>query len=109
MTRSNPFNRLNSRGTELAFTNVLKPSGFREVRVIYQPADTRRTTGFISIRSNDPDESEKIVPIVGGERTIGIGDVPPDFTLLDVQGQSYHLQDFIDEGKIVIIALFASW
>ena len=91
----------------ISFT--LNPFESREVQIAYQPTATGRTAGFVNIRSNDPDEPEKIVPLTGGERTIGIGDTPPDFTLQDIGGQSVHLQDLIDQGKVVVLALFASW
>ena len=81
----------------------------REIPVTFQPSSTSRVSGFISIRSDDPDEAEKIVPLTGGDRTVGVGDLPPDFTLVDTQGKSYHLQEFIDQGQIIIIAMFASW
>ncbi len=90
-----------------AFT--LTPFESREVVVTYQPSGPERVSGFINIRSDDPDERQKIVPLVGGERTIGIGDTPPNFELKDTNGKSHRLQDFIDQKKIVVLALFASW
>ena len=59
--------------------------------------------------SDDPDEPQKIVPVSGGNRIIGVGDVPTDFTLQDTAGVSYRLQDFINQEKIVLLALYASW
>ncbi len=88
---------------------TLNPSETRDVGVIYEPAGTGRVSGFINIRSDDPDERQKIVPLVGGDRTIGVGDTPPPFALSDVHGNTYRLQDFIDQKKTVVLALFASW
>ena len=90
-----------------AFT--LEPFASQDVQVFYQPTSSRRASGFVSIRSDDPDEGEKIVPLVGGDRTIGVGDRPPDFTLQDSQGNRYRLQELIDQDYVVVMALFASW
>ena len=49
------------------------------------------------------------MPLLGGETTIGVGDKPPDFTLQDLQGNTYHLQDQIDQGKVIVLAMYASW
>jgi len=33
----------------------------------------------------------------------------PDFTHTDIQGNSHHLYDYLDDGKIVLIDIFATW
>jgi hypothetical protein len=81
----------------------------REIPVTYRPTSTNRVSGFINIVSNDPDEGQKIVPLTGGNNTIGVGDAPPDFTLQDLKGASYHLLDFIGQRKIIVLAFYASW
>jgi len=88
---------------------VVAPGENQAVEITYQPAVTRRTTGFVSIKSDDPDEPEKIIPLTGGDRTIGIGDTPPDFALQDIQGNTYSLKDLTDQGTTIVLAMFASW
>jgi hypothetical protein len=97
-------------GFSIASANfTLQPFESRRLIAVYAPTTTDRTSGFISIRSNDPDEAEKIIPVSGGNRTIGVGDVPTDFTLPDIHGASHHLQDYINQGMIIIMAFYASW
>ena len=89
---------------------TLNPFEDREFIATYTPVSSNNNaSGFISIKSNDPDEPEKILPLSGGNRVIGVGDVPTDFTLLDSKGQSFHLQDHINQGLIVVLAFYASW
>ncbi len=33
----------------------------------------------------------------------------PDFTVADINGNEHHLQDYLDDGKIVVLDFFASW
>lgn len=33
----------------------------------------------------------------------------PDFTHTDIEGNSHHLYDYLDDGKIVLIDIFATW
>lgn len=37
------------------------------------------------------------------------GSIAPDFTVVDINGNSHTLYDYLDEGKVVIIDLFATW
>lgn len=37
------------------------------------------------------------------------GDIFPDFTFNDLEGNSHHLQSYLDDGKIVVIDVFATW
>lgn len=37
------------------------------------------------------------------------GDVFPDFTVEDIEGNSHNLQEYLDDGKIVMIDVFATW
>jgi len=81
----------------------------REVPVLYQPPNSQNHTGIITIQSNDPDEKNKNIPLIGGTHTIGVGDTPPDFTLQDINGKSYHLMDYIIEGTVIVMTFYASW
>ena len=89
---------------------TLNPFEDREFTATYTPVSNNdNASGFINIKSNDPDEPEKILPVSGGNRVVGVGDVPTDFTLVDFQGQSFNLQDHINQGLIVVLAFYASW
>ena len=89
---------------------TLNPFEDREFTATYTPVSNNDdASGFINIKSNDPDEPEKIIPVSGGNRVVGVGDVPSDFTLVDFQGQSFNLQDHINQGLIVVLAFYASW
>jgi len=37
------------------------------------------------------------------------GAVAPDFTAQDINGQSWHLYDLLDQGKVVILEISATW
>ena len=37
------------------------------------------------------------------------GAVAPDFTATDLNGQSRHLYDLLDSGKVVVLEVFATW
>jgi len=37
------------------------------------------------------------------------GAVAPDWTLKDINGVSYHLYDYLNAGKTVILDFYATW
>ena len=37
------------------------------------------------------------------------GSIAPDFTITDTDGNTHNLYDILDEGKPVILDLFATW
>jgi thiol-disulfide isomerase/thioredoxin len=37
------------------------------------------------------------------------GEVFPDFTVVDIEGNTHHLQEYLDDGKTVLIDVFATW
>ena len=40
---------------------------------------------------------------------IADGSVAPDFTVVDISGTTHNLYDYLDQGKTVVIDLFATW
>ena len=88
---------------------TLNTNESRLINVTYEPVNTTKVSGFITILSNDPDESQKIIPILGGVNNVGVGDIPADFNLLDTEGSLHRLGDYIAQQKVIVIALFASW
>ena len=54
---------------------TLNPFEDREFTATYTPVSNNDNgSGFINIKSNDPDESEKILPVSGGNRVVGAVD-----------------------------------
>ena len=37
------------------------------------------------------------------------GSIAPDFTATDINGTTYHLYDYLDQGKTVVIDVSATW
>ncbi|HNP49597.1 MAG TPA: TlpA disulfide reductase family protein, partial [Bacteroidia bacterium] len=37
------------------------------------------------------------------------GSIAPDFTATDINGNTYHLYDYLDQGKTVVIDVSATW
>ena len=90
----------------------LEPGESREVTVSYSPPDgdsDRRVTGFVNVLSDDPDEPEKIIRLVGGDQSIGVGDIPPDFALQDLDGTTHRLQEAIEAGSVIYLSQFGTW
>ncbi len=44
-----------------------------------------------------------------GQAQIADGSVAPDFTGTDINGQTYHLYELLDQGKTVILDVSATW
>lgn len=42
-------------------------------------------------------------------QNVKVGDIAPDFTLTDINGQSHHLYSYLDSGYAVIIDVSAAW
>ena len=62
----------------------------------------------ICILTSDPDQPVSEVRVhTGGVTHPDIGKMAPDFTLLDVDGNSYTLSDF--RGQPVVLSYFATW
>ena len=40
---------------------------------------------------------------------IADGSIAPDFTVVDINGTTHNLYDYLDQGKTVVIDLFATW
>ncbi len=90
---------------------VLDPFETKEIPVFFSPNGTGRISSFVTIRSDDPDEPVKIVPLIGGQDTnnIGIGDIPPDLELLDTDGNLISMESILNKNKIVVLVMFATW
>jgi cytochrome oxidase Cu insertion factor (SCO1/SenC/PrrC family) len=49
-----------------------------------------------------------ILPVAAAERTapLAVGDVAPDFTLVDQHGQRLHLADLLQTRAFVVVAFY---
>ncbi len=45
----------------------------------------------------------------GLQAQLASGTIAPDFTVTDIDGVEHHLYDYLDEGKTVILDIFATW
>ncbi|MGC6510524.1 MAG: hypothetical protein ACON4U_19055 [Myxococcota bacterium] len=65
-------------------------------------------TAEVCIASNDPDEPvQRIKVTASGEGGTDLGTAAPDFTLVDLEGQSHTLSDY--RGQPVLLCYFATW
>src|SRR5687767_7642911 len=46
---------------------------------------------------------------ISGIAQVKVGDIAPDFNLLDINGKPQHLYSFLDSGYTVIIDVSAAW
>ena len=50
-----------------------------------------------------------VLTIAGVKAQLPDGSIAPDWTLVDLDGNTHHLQDYLDQGKTVYIDMFATW
>ncbi len=90
---------------------VIEEHGFKRFTVTFKPPlkATPNTTfpGNLKLFSNDADEAVMRIDLFGGGSRPPDGSIAPEFTLEDLNGNSHSLSDF--RGKVVVMALFASW
>lgn len=85
------------------------PGEHKTVDVIYQ-ANSTRGGGSLEILSNDPDEQSVIVTLNGNSsRNAAVGKVAPNFSLNAVANASGTVTLSAYRGRVVVLALFASW
>jgi len=78
-----------------------------DLTVTFTPFDENQQNGTLRLPANDPDESEGQTTLRGNPSTVQVGDVAPNFTLTGIDGLPYTLSDY--QGRIVVLAWFASW
>ena len=83
------------------------PGTFQTTTVTYTPSSPGGTSQLLTFETNDPDEGNKQISIFGGQSGLAPGSPAPNFTLLDLNGVSHSLTDYL--GKTVLLAFFASW
>lgn len=79
------------------------------VDVIYSASSTTGG-GTLQIASNDPDESSLLITLEGNtRRSVAVGKPAADFTLPILANGSGTMSLSQLKGKVVVLALFASW
>ncbi len=74
---------------------------------------TRQSSGyeatFLRVQSSDTDEAQISIPLTAHDdpNHLDIGEPAPAFTLLDMDGATHRLSDYL--GKVVVLAFFANW
>lgn len=86
---------------------VVSPGNSGNVNVTFTPNDSVALSSRLIFSSNDFDETTKQIQLYGGQPRLSPGDPAPDFTLNALDGNTYTLSGF--QGKVVILAFFASW
>ena len=83
------------------------PGNDLPVTLTYTP--TSEDAGFQRIRiySNDTDEPEVRIDVLGNNPDLNVGDPAPDFTLPVLDDGEVTLSEL--QGSVVVLAFFASW
>ncbi len=79
----------------------------RDVVVTFTSPGGEDYVASLRLASNDPDEPMTQVYLEGNPTTLQVGDDAPDFSLPGIDGLTYTLSDY--EGRVVLLAFFASW
>jgi len=75
--------------------------------VVYLATSSSNISKTVLFHSSDPDEPDYEIRLYAGSSGLSPGDPAPLFTLDDIDGKSFSLDDY--RGKIVLLAFFASW
>ncbi len=86
---------------------VLNPGESGVVEVFYTPETGLEDHGDLIIRSDDPDEAERRVPLVGNRLGFGVGDTAENVRVRLLGGGEFNSED--EAGKIVVLAYFATF
>lgn len=87
----------------------LLPGDTAVALLTYTPTEGRSGTSMLRVQSNDPDEPNLTVQLIGNPPPggVSVGNIAPDFTLPVYTGGNWSLADY--RGRIVVAAFFASW
>jgi hypothetical protein len=75
-------------------------------QVEFKPDGQGEVVADITIRSNDPDDSERVIRAIGNRRSPEANSAGPDIFLPDTQGKFWQLADFRD--RVLYFKLFNS-
>ncbi len=85
----------------------IAPGHSLPVLVSFSPTGNEPSEGELILRSNDPDDGELRIPLIGNQRGLAIGDRAPEITLALLDGGQWRLSE--QRGKIVLLAYFATF
>lgn len=93
-------------GVELSIDTTEVPAGGSATLTITAPEGV--LDHQVCVASNDPDEPVQTIQLLSSDSDgRGVGIPAPDFTLLDLDGNTHRLSD--QEGVPVVLAYFATW
>ncbi len=91
---------------ELTPTEI--PAGGRALATVrFTPDSTDGQESILTLKSNDPDEPEHRIPVVGNQPGLRPGDEVPELTFTDLDGFTHRLRDL--RGRPVLLAYFATF
>lgn len=87
---------------------TLPPDSTITLDIEYFPSSSNASSEYV-FRTNDPDEYETNVVVIGNNNGINIGEPAPNFELPIIYngGGNFQLTDYL--GSVVVIAYFAPW
>ena len=85
----------------------VQPGSSKKVAITYLATSSTNISKTVLFPSNDFDEPDYEIRLYAGSSGLSPGDPAPTFTLNDIDGKSFSLDDY--RGKIVLLAFFASW
>ncbi len=88
-------------------TLTIAPGGSATVSVSFLPASGDATKESLSITSNDPDETERVIPLEANRPGLALGDPSPEIEVSLVEGGDWKLS--AQRGKVVVLAYFATF
>ncbi len=87
---------------------TIAPSSSTDVLVTFHRSFEMSTVGVFSMFSDDPDEPNRTLRVeITDAGNLQVGEPAPDFTLNDLDGLPHSLSEY--QGKVVLLAFFASW
>ena len=96
---------VDSRISVLAETDTLEPGETTTLKVLYEGGGELDAT--LCLSSDDPDGPTQEIELHAGDEDYGLGAYAPDFSITDIDGNSFTLSDHL--GDPIFIAFWASW
>ncbi len=86
---------------------TVAPGSAAAIEVRFTPTSDASQRGRLVLQTNDIDEPLFEVSVSGNIAGLDIGDPAPEFTLNDLEGQSWSLSDL--QGSVVVLSYFATF
>jgi len=88
-------------------SDVVEAGQTMAIEIHFTPTSDKEHTGELKISSNDPDDGEIRIPLVGNHKGLSVGDPAPEVSLALINGGKWKLSD--QRGKIVLLSYFATF